>query len=69
MSIVQKVFAERDDEYEQLIAMLSSMEKRAEKFCYWSPSSFSSDKKIRGAEGRGEGDEKAQVPILHRMLL
>ena len=32
--IDQQVFAERDDEYEQLIAMLSSMEKRADKFCY-----------------------------------
>jgi four helix bundle protein len=32
--IEQKVFYELDDEYEQIIAMLSSMEKHAEKFCY-----------------------------------
>jgi hypothetical protein len=27
-------FPELDDEYEQLIAMLSAMEKQADKFCY-----------------------------------
>ena len=30
----QKTFRELDNEYEELIAMLNSMEKHAEKFCY-----------------------------------
>jgi len=32
--IEQSVFDELDDEYEQIIAMLNSMELNAEKFCY-----------------------------------
>jgi len=32
--IKQDTFNNLDDEYEQIIAMLSSMEKNAEKFCY-----------------------------------
>lgn len=32
--IDQYTFNELDDEYEQIIAMLSSMEKNAEKFCF-----------------------------------
>jgi four helix bundle protein len=32
--ITQRTFHELDDEYEQIIAMLSSMDKNAEKFCY-----------------------------------
>jgi four helix bundle protein len=32
--IDQDTFDELDDEYEQLIAMLNSMELNAEKFCY-----------------------------------
>jgi four helix bundle protein len=32
--IDQETFNELDDEYEQIIAMLSSMEKNADKFCF-----------------------------------
>ena len=32
--IDQKTFDQLDDEYEQIIAMLNSMEMNAEKFCY-----------------------------------
>lgn len=32
--IKESVFREMDDEYEQLISMLNSMERNAEKFCF-----------------------------------
>jgi hypothetical protein len=32
--IDQATFSELDDEYEQIIAMLNSMEMNAEKFCF-----------------------------------
>jgi len=32
--IEKDIFAKLDDEYEQIIAMLNSVEKNAEKFCY-----------------------------------
>lgn len=32
--ISQQTFSELDDEYEQIIAMLNSMERNAEKFCF-----------------------------------
>jgi len=32
--IEQPIFNELDDEYEQIIAMLNSMEMNAEKFCF-----------------------------------
>ena len=34
--IDQAVFENLDAEYEQIIAMLSSMENKAEKFCFYS---------------------------------